>query len=59
MHPFPDDITVDGELIHWYDTVPGPTEYASDPNPTRFTAPVWMTTSKFGSADPTVVFTAN
>lgn len=37
INPLPSDQTVDGELIHWYDTVPGPAQY---PNSTRAVAPI-------------------
>lgn len=38
LNPLPSDQTVDGELIHWYDTVPGATEYGAES--TRANAPI-------------------
>lgn len=38
VNPFPDDQTVDGELIHWYDSVPGPNQYTTEP--IRANAPI-------------------
>jgi len=37
INPLPNDQTVDGELIHWYNSIPGAAEY---PNSTRAVAPI-------------------
>ena len=48
FNPFPDvqyfpvnnPSDPNNERIEWFDTVPGATEYALDPDPTRFSSPI-------------------
>lgn len=50
--PINDPSDPSNERIEWFDTIPGATEYADDPDPTRFTSPIWMASRIFGSVDP-------
>ena len=50
--PVNDPSDPNNEKIEWFDTVPGAAEYTDDPDPTRFTSPIWMASRIFGSVDP-------